>query len=130
MQAGGAGDRMFMHQPASGDRPHLPPTACALAWPRSADRRFRLSRGCAGLQGRSLHISQWQAAELPKRFALARHILLGQTGEALAMLPAVLADGELNREDLQTWPLFDPLRELPAFQRLLADPRARSSDAS
>ena len=83
-----------------------------------------------GPQSVTADASQWQVNELPKRFALARHILLTQTEQALAMLPTVLTDGEINGEDLQTWPLFDPLRELPAFQRLLADPPAGPQPAT
>jgi hypothetical protein len=83
-----------------------------------------------GPQSITADARQWPVSELPKRFALARHILLAQTKQALAMLPALLASGEINGEDLQTWPLFDPMRELPAFQRLLADPPAGPSAAS
>jgi len=64
-------------------------------------------------------VRQWQVSALPRRFMLAREILLGQTAEAIAMLPDLLAQGEINKNDLRNWPLFDTLRELPNFQLLL-----------
>lgn len=66
-------------------------------------------------------VRQWQVNDLPRRFTLARQVLLGRTAEAIAMLPDLLAKGEINKNDLRNWPLFDTLRELPDFQLLLDD---------
>ena len=64
-------------------------------------------------------VREWQVNDLPPRFTLARQVLLGRTAEAIAMLPDLLAQGEINKNDLRNWPLFDTLRELPNFQLLL-----------
>jgi hypothetical protein len=62
--------------------------------------------------------SRWQTAKLPARFQLAREILLGHRGEAVAMLPSLTEQGEISRTDLTTWPLFDSIRDDPAVQLL------------
>jgi len=62
----------------------------------------------------------WRANDLPRRFELARQILLRQTSDAMAMLPALLEQREISRSDLETWPLFDSLRELSEFRLLVA----------
>jgi len=52
---------------------------------------------------------------------VARTILLRKYDAAIAMLPELLASGEITRDHLLTWPLFEPLRAMSSFQRLLAD---------
>ena len=52
-------------------------------------------------------------------FGLAKQILLGQRDEALAILPGLMTQGEISQSDMATWPLFDSIRDEPAFQLLL-----------
>jgi hypothetical protein len=60
-------------------------------------------------------VCEWETAGLPPRFAVAKDILLGNIHEALAALPALVAQGEISRHDLETWPLFDSIRNEPTF---------------
>lgn len=66
-------------------------------------------------------VRRWQTEDLPWRFALARTILLKEHDAAISMVPEVLLSGELTRDDLRTWPLFEQLRVLPNFARLLTE---------
>ncbi|MGH3221989.1 MAG: hypothetical protein ACRDPY_25375 [Streptosporangiaceae bacterium] len=63
-------------------------------------------------------VRAWNIGQLPPRFRLARAILLYDTQAALSMLPDLLRDGEVTRDNLQTWRLFDRLRGTPDFDRL------------
>jgi hypothetical protein len=63
-------------------------------------------------------VTAWPIDSLPPRFTLAKRILLGQTGEALALLPGLLKQGEVTKDDLGRWTLFASLRGEPEFQRL------------
>jgi hypothetical protein len=63
--------------------------------------------------------AHWVTDGLPRRFRLARTILLGELDAAIAMLPELLGSREITTDDLREWPLFVPLRIIPAFQRLL-----------
>lgn len=76
-------------------------------------------------------VRAWHADELPPRFRLARTILLGERERAISMLPGMLRDGEVTPEGLRTWPLFDRLRGMPDFDRLVtpADTVPRDRDA-
>jgi hypothetical protein len=64
-------------------------------------------------------VTEWAVDNLPQRFALARAILLGQLDEALAMLPGLIAQGEITKDHLRDWPLFGTLRGEPGFRQLL-----------
>jgi hypothetical protein len=64
-------------------------------------------------------VEQWITDGLPRRFTLARIILLGQRDAAVAMLPDLLEQGEITPDHLRDWPLFASLRDMPAFQRFL-----------
>jgi hypothetical protein len=66
-------------------------------------------------------VEQWRTDDLPRRFAVARTILLREYDVAIAMLPEILESGEITKDHLLTWPLFESLRAMPNFQRLLAD---------
>lgn len=63
----------------------------------------------------------WSTNGLPARFGLAKLILQGRHDDAMIELPKIVATGEVDRDDLSTWPLFDPLRERPDFQGMLGD---------
>jgi hypothetical protein len=65
-------------------------------------------------------VRRWVTDELPRRFTLARTILLGQRDAAIGMLPELLEQGEITTDHLRAWPLFIPLRDMPAFQRFLS----------
>ncbi len=58
-------------------------------------------------------VKQWHTDDLARRFAVARTILLQEYDPAIAMLPELLASGEITRENLLTWPLFEPRRLRP-----------------
>ncbi len=65
-------------------------------------------------------VNAWPAADLPPRFTLAKTILLGRLDEAVAMLPSLIDQSEITRDDLQCWPLFELLRSKAEFQFFLA----------
>jgi hypothetical protein len=65
--------------------------------------------------------AQWATDDLPRRFSLARTVLLGQRDAAIAMLPQLLGTGEITTNNLREWPLFASLRDIPAFERLVTD---------
>jgi hypothetical protein len=44
------------------------------------------------------------------RFRVARHVLLREDEQALALLCGLLAEGNITQADVGTWPLFDKLR--------------------
>ena len=66
-------------------------------------------------------VQQWHTDDLARRFAVARTILLREYDPAIAMLPELLACGEITRDHLLTWPLFEPMRDMANFHRLLTD---------
>jgi hypothetical protein len=68
------------------------------------------------------------ASPPPPRFRLARTILLDDRDAAISMLPGMLRDGEVTRDGLRTWPLFDRLRGTPGFDRLVASEDAAPRD--
>lgn len=73
-------------------------------------------------------VRAWDADELPPRFRLARTILLDNREAAISMLPGMLRDGEVTRDGLRTWPLFDRLRDMPDFDRLVKSEDAAPRD--
>jgi hypothetical protein len=73
----------------------------------------------AGLDSVADAVQAWHAEELPAHFQLARTILLDDREAAISMLPDVLRNGEVTRNDLLTWTLFDRLRGMPDFGPLL-----------
>jgi len=66
-------------------------------------------------------VTNWQVDGLPRRFTLARMILLGNADGSIAMLSELVSNGELTEDNLRDWPLFDVLRDNPAFQQVLAE---------
>jgi hypothetical protein len=66
-------------------------------------------------------VQPWRTDDLPRRFAVARTILLREYDAAITMLPEIIESGEITKDHLLTWPLFEPLRAMPNFQRLLAN---------
>ena len=66
-------------------------------------------------------VTNWQVDGLPRRFTLARMILLGNADGSIAMLPELVSNGELTEDNLRDWPLFDVLRDNPAIQQVLAE---------
>lgn len=73
-------------------------------------------------------VQEWRTDELPARFALARTILLDEGEAAISMLPDALVRGDVTRENLRTWRLFDRLRGMPEFDRLVASEGEESDD--
>jgi hypothetical protein len=55
-------------------------------------------------------VEAWDAAGLPRIYALARHVLLRQDDQALGMLRGLLDAGDITQVEVETWPLFDRLR--------------------
>jgi hypothetical protein len=64
-------------------------------------------------------VRAWDTDQLPPRFRLARAILLDEGEAAISMLPGLLRVGEVTRDNLRTWRLFDRLRGTPDFDRLV-----------
>jgi len=65
-------------------------------------------------------VRELRTDELPPSFTLARMILLNELQAAMSALPGALVRGDVTRENLRTWPLFDRLRGMPEFDRLVA----------
>jgi hypothetical protein len=71
-------------------------------------------------------VRAWPTDELPPRFTLARTVLLNERDTAISMLPGALLRGDVTRNDLRTWPLFDRLRGIAEFDRLATSDAERS----
>jgi hypothetical protein len=56
-------------------------------------------------------VLQWDVSSLPLAFQMARHLLLREDEEGMAMMRQLIADGTLTQADLAVWPLFARLRE-------------------
>jgi hypothetical protein len=55
-------------------------------------------------------VEAWDLAELPRVYTLARHVLLREDDQAVALLGDLLTAGDLTQTQVDTWPLFDRLR--------------------
>lgn len=56
-------------------------------------------------------VLQWHVSGLPLTFQMARHLLLREDEEGMAMMRQLIADGTLTQADLAVLPLFARLRE-------------------
>lgn len=65
-------------------------------------------------------VTSWDVTQLPRSYALARMILLGQKEQSLAILAELVAQGEITQGNLRNWPLFDSLRDEPGFRHVCA----------
>jgi hypothetical protein len=61
----------------------------------------------AAIQG---EVEEWDVTGLPRKFQPARHILLRQDGQAVALLRQLTAEGGVTASDIRDWPLFDRLK--------------------
>lgn len=57
-----------------------------------------------------VEVEDWDVTGLPRQYTVARHVLLRQDKQALAVLRDLLDTGSITQEDIDTWPLFDRLR--------------------
>ena len=55
-------------------------------------------------------VEEFDVTELPRKFQLARHILLRQDDQAVALLHQLAAEGAVTASDIRDWPLFDRLK--------------------
>lgn len=55
-------------------------------------------------------VEEWDVTGLPGKFQLARHILLRQDDQAVALLHHLTAEGAITASDIRDWPLFDRLK--------------------
>lgn len=55
-------------------------------------------------------VEEWDATGLPRKFELARHVLLRQDGQAIDLLHQLIAEGAVTASDVRDWPLFDRLK--------------------
>jgi hypothetical protein len=62
--------------------------------------------GAAAIQK---EVDEWDVTGLPRKFQLARHVLLRQDGQALALLRQLTTEGVITASDIRDWPLFDRL---------------------
>jgi len=56
-------------------------------------------------------VEQWDTRSLSPDFALARSVLLHHDGQVIALLRELLADGVVTQDQVDSWPLFDRLRD-------------------
>ncbi|MGH3225350.1 MAG: hypothetical protein ACRDPY_42820 [Streptosporangiaceae bacterium] len=64
-------------------------------------------------------VRTWDVTALPATFQLARHLLLHQDHEALAILHQLINDGTVGPAELLSWPLFDRVRQAGLLSGLL-----------
>jgi hypothetical protein len=64
-------------------------------------------------------VGAWDVTALPATFQLARHLLLRQDNEALAILHQLIGDGIVWPTELSSWPLFDRARQAGLLSGLL-----------
>lgn len=72
-----------------------------------------------GTESVAADATAWKTASLPPVFTLARMVLTGQVDDAIAVIPQLLEQGEITKDNLQAWSLFDSIRGEQAFQELL-----------
>lgn len=77
--------------------------------------RVRVNRWLAtdlghGPEAIRAEVEAWDVTALPRVYRLARHVLLREDEEALALLRDLLTTGDITQADIDTWPLFDRLR--------------------
>lgn len=66
-------------------------------------------------------VSQWDTSALAPEFLLAKHVLLDENDAAIRLASKLLAaDGEFTVERLETWPLFEGLRNDPRYAELIS----------
>jgi hypothetical protein len=63
-----------------------------------------MGQGPGAIRG---EVEVWDFTGLPDVFRLARHVLLREDEQALALISTLLADGTLTKGQLAAWPLFD-----------------------
>lgn len=56
-------------------------------------------------------VEAWDVTALPAPYRMARHLLLREDGEALAILGQLIADGTIGATELASWPIFDRFRK-------------------
>jgi hypothetical protein len=56
-------------------------------------------------------VEAWDTTGLPPEYSLARFVLLREDKQALALLDRLLATGDITQADVDSWPLFDRLRD-------------------
>lgn len=71
-----------------------------------------------GLDAIRNEVEQLDSSALGPKFQLARHILLRQDNEAVALLRELLADGHVEDSDIRDWPIFDRLRSEGRLDKL------------
>jgi hypothetical protein len=55
-------------------------------------------------------VEDWDTRSLPSEFTLARYVLLHDDGQAISLLHELLSDGVITPDQVDSWPLFDRLR--------------------
>ncbi|WP_045823223.1 hypothetical protein [Williamsia herbipolensis] len=60
-------------------------------------------------------VTEWDVTRLPRRFELARRVLLDEYDAAIDLANDLVARNELMIEDWHTWPLLDSLRKYVAL---------------
>jgi hypothetical protein len=72
-------------------------------------------------------VTQWDVSDLPLTFQMARHLLLREDVEGMAMMRQLTADGILTQADLAVWALFARPREDGQLDDLVSHVEAASS---
>ncbi len=70
------------------------------------DRAARL-----GIDAVRADVQEWEVDGLPPQFRLARHVLLGEDDQGLAMFRQLRAEGILTQQDAEQWRLFARWRD-------------------
>lgn len=66
-------------------------------------------------------VLNWDTSALSARFRLAKASLLDDRAEQIALIPKLVASGELRPRELFDWPLLAELRQSQEFEGLLRD---------
>jgi hypothetical protein len=64
-------------------------------------------------------VEAWDTSDLPPVYELARQLLLNNDATGMEILKGLLANGDITVQDMADWPVFDRMREQPAFAALL-----------
>ena len=65
-------------------------------------------------------VQDWDVTSAATRYQMAKLCLLEQSDDALALIETLLGDGQLTLTNLNTWPLFDEMRDLDGFRTLVS----------
>lgn len=80
-----------------------------------------------GLDSSTEEIRDWDTSALGPQFQLVQLALLDEADAFFSLTPEILSEGGIQLEQLNTWPIFEELRQDPRFAAMVA--REKESDS-